>query len=71
VRVILWLNWMWIRAGAEFTTCRGMVIAMFPLLVYFILCPTEESRQRQQHATASLRGRPNPRMRPTEIAAVT
>ena len=34
--LILWLNWMWVRAGGEFTTRRGIVIAIFPLLVYFI-----------------------------------
>jgi hypothetical protein len=34
--LILWLNWMWVSAGGEFTMRRGIVIALFPLLVYFI-----------------------------------
>src|SRR5687768_7246992 len=34
--VILSLNWMWLRAGGEFTLRRGIIILIFPMLVYFI-----------------------------------
>lgn len=34
--LILWLNWMWLRAGGELTVRRGIIIVLFPLLVYFI-----------------------------------
>ena len=34
--LILGLNWMWLQAGGEFSLRRGIVIVLFPLLVYFI-----------------------------------
>ena len=34
--LILGLNLMWLWVGGEFTVRRGIVIVLFPLLVYFI-----------------------------------
>lgn len=34
--LILWLNWLWISAGGQFTLRRGIIILIFPSLVYLI-----------------------------------
>ena len=33
--VILWINWLWVRAGGAMWTRRYVIIAFFPGLVYF------------------------------------